>query len=79
MERNTELQKLIGVLNKHPTNRQSNQFIGLLHGSGGAGKQTEEAGSGGGDGAALRRTSGFAVTINNSGTIQGSTTATNVD
>ena len=24
VERNTELQKLIGVLNKHPTNRQSN-------------------------------------------------------
>ena len=38
IERNKELQKLINVLNKHPTNKQSNQFIGLLHGSGGAGK-----------------------------------------
>tara|TARA_B100000519_G_scaffold141035_1_gene122222 strand:+ start:1280 stop:2302 length:1023 start_codon:yes stop_codon:yes gene_type:complete len=52
---------------------------GANAGSGGAGKQTEEAGSGGGDGAALRRTSGFAITINNSGTIQGSTSATTVD
>ena len=38
IKRNKELQKLINVLNKHPTNKQSNQFIGLLHGSGGAGK-----------------------------------------
>ena len=38
IERNKELQKLINVVNKHPTNKQSNQFIGLLHGSGGAGK-----------------------------------------
>ena len=39
IERNKELQKLINVLSKHPTNKQSNQFIGgLLHGSGGAGK-----------------------------------------
>ena len=30
IERNKELQKLINVLKKHPTNKQSNQFIGLL-------------------------------------------------
>ena len=35
-------------------------------------------GSAGGNGAAIRRTSGFNVTINNNGTIQGSTTATGV-
>jgi hypothetical protein len=35
-------------------------------------------GSGGGNGAAIRRNSGFSVTINNSGTIQGSTNATGV-
>jgi len=52
---------------------------GANSGSGGAGKQTGAAGSGGGDGAAIRRSSGFTVTINNSGTIQGSTSATNVD
>ena len=58
-------------------------------GSGGEGGQFGEAannggssqrsgGQGGGDGAAIRRNSGFSVTINNSGTIQGSTTATGV-
>ena len=52
---------------------------GANSGSGGAGKQTGAAGSGGGDGAAIRRISGYNVTINNSGTIQGNTTATNVD
>ena len=35
-------------------------------------------GSAGGDGAAIRRNSGFNVTINNNGTIQGDTTATGV-
>ena len=52
---------------------------GANAGGGGSGKQTGAAGSGGGDGAAIRRSSGFTVTINNSGNIQGSTTATNVD
>ena len=40
---------------------------------------SQEGGSGGGDGAAIRRISGYNVTINNSGTVQGNTTATNVD
>ena len=44
---------------------------------GGGGSQTG-GGSGGASGAAIRRNSGFSVTINNSGTIQGSTTATGV-
>ena len=35
-------------------------------------------GSAGGNGAAIRRNSGFSVTINNSGTVQGSTSATGV-
>ena len=35
-------------------------------------------GSAGGNGAAIRRNSGFSVTINNNGTIQGSTSATGV-
>ena len=35
-------------------------------------------GAGGGNGAAIRRNSGFSVTINNSGTIQGDTNATGV-
>ena len=52
---------------------------GANAGGGGGGKQTGARGLGGGDGAAIRRSSGFTVTINNSGTIQGSTTATNVD
>ena len=52
---------------------------GANAGGGGSGKQTGARGQGGGDGAAMRRTSGFTVTINNSGTIQGSTSASNVD
>ena len=52
---------------------------GANPGGNGGGKQTGARGLGGGDGAAVRRTSGFTVTINNSGTIQGSTSATNVD
>ena len=43
----------------------------------GSGSQTG-GGSAGGNGAAIRRNSGFSVTINNSGTITGSTTATGV-
>ena len=35
-------------------------------------------GAGGASGAAIRRTSGFSVSVNNSGTINGSTTATGV-
>ena len=61
-----------------------NQAIG---GSGGSGGQASGAagggvnrdtsgGGGGASGAAIRRTSGFTVNINNSGTVQGSTTAT---
>ena len=42
------------------------------------GSSQRSGGSGGGDGAAIRRTSGFSVTINNSGTVQGSTSATGV-
>ena len=34
------------------------------------------SGGAGANGAAIRRTSGFTVNINNSGTVQGSTTAT---
>jgi len=52
---------------------------GANAGGGGSGKQTGARGQGGGNGAAMRRTSGFTVTINNSGTIQGSTSASNVD
>ena len=52
---------------------------GANAGGGGSGKQTGARGQGGGDGAAMRRTSGFTVSINNSGSIQGSTSATNVD
>ena len=52
---------------------------GANAGAGGSGKQTGANGQGGGDGAAMRRTSGFTVSINNSGSIQGSTSATNVD
>ena len=44
---------------------------------GGSGSQSG-GGSAGGNGAAIRRNSGFSVTINNSGTITGSTTATGV-
>ena len=43
----------------------------------GSGSQTG-GGTGGASGAAIRRNSGFSVTINNSGTITGSTTATGV-
>ena len=44
----------------------------------GGGNSQAGGGAAGGDGAAIRRNSGFSVTINNSGTIQGSTTATGV-
>ena len=46
--------------------------------AGNGGNGNTAGGSGGGNGAAIRRNSGFNVTINNSGTIQGSTTATGV-
>tara|TARA_B100000212_G_scaffold297888_1_gene241837 strand:- start:408 stop:1409 length:1002 start_codon:yes stop_codon:yes gene_type:complete len=46
--------------------------------AGNGGNGNTSGGSGGGNGAAIRRNSGFNVTINNSGTIQGSTTATGV-
>ena len=46
--------------------------------AGGGGNGNTSGGSGGSNGAAIRRTSGFNVTINNSGTIAGSTTATGV-
>ena len=52
---------------------------GANAGGNGGGKQTGARGQGGANGAAIRRTSGFSVTINNSGTIQGSTSATNVN
>ena len=52
---------------------------GQAQGGAGAGTNAEnQGGAGGGSGAAIRRNSGFSVTINNSGTIQGSTTATGV-
>ena len=44
----------------------------------GGGNSQAGGGGAGGDGAAIRRNSGFSVTINNSGTIQGSTSATGV-
>ena len=44
----------------------------------GGGNSQAGGGAAGGDGAAIRRNSGFSVTINNSGTIQGSTSATGV-
>ena len=61
-----------------------NQAYGGSGGSGGqaqggaGGGQSRDTGGGGGgaSGAAIRRTSGFSVSINNNGTIQGSTTAT---
>ena len=46
-------------------------------GSGGEGS-TNSGGEPGGNGAAIRRTSGYSVTISNSGTTRGSTTATGV-
>ena len=63
-----------------------NQAYGATGGEGGqfgeaansGGSSQAGGGSGGGDGAAIRRNSGFSVTINNSGTIQGSTSATGV-
>ena len=61
-----------------------NQAYGGSGGSGGqaqggaGGGQSRDTGGGGGgaSGAAIRRTSGFSVSINNSGTIQGDTNAT---
>ena len=56
----------------------ANQAFGGSGGSGGQAQGGPGGGQGGGgaNGAAIRRTSGFNVTINNSGTIQGSTNAT---
>jgi len=45
-------------------------------GAGNGGNAENSGGQGGASGAAIRRTSGFSVSINNSGTISGSTTAT---
>ena len=45
-------------------------------GAGGGQSRATGGGGAGASGAAIRRTSGFSVSINNSGTIQGSTTAT---
>ena len=63
-----------------------NQAYGATGGEGGqfgeaangGGSAQAGGGSGGGDGAAIRRNSGFSVTINNSGTIQGDQNATGV-
>ena len=63
-----------------------NQAYGASGGEGGqfgeaangVGSSQAGGGSGGGDGAAIRRNSGFSVTINNSGTIQGDQNATGV-
>ena len=57
-----------------------NQAYGQSGGSGGQaqGGPGGAQGGGGANGAAIRRTSGFSVTINNSGTIAGNTTATGV-
>ena len=63
-----------------------NQAYGASGGEGGqfgeaangGGSAQAGGGSGGGDGAAIRRNSGFSVTINNSGTIQGDQNATGV-
>ena len=68
-------------------NSNAGETIGGSGGEGGSfgeaanngNSSSQSGGSGGGDGAAIRRTSGYNVTINNSGTIQGNTTATNVD
>ncbi|MEC8550993.1 MAG: hypothetical protein VXY93_10890 [Pseudomonadota bacterium] len=52
---------------------------GQASGSAGSGQSRQTSGgSGGGDGAAIRRISGYSVTINNNGTIQGDTNATGV-
>ena len=63
-----------------------NQAGGSSGGSGGqassnagaGGNNNTAGGAGGGNGAAIRRISGYNVTINNNGTIQGSTSATGV-
>ncbi len=63
-----------------------NQAYGAGGGEGGqfgenadnGGSSQAGGGAGGGNGAAIRRNSGFSVTINNSGTIQGDTNATGV-
>ena len=47
-------------------------------GAGGGQNRNTSGGSGGASGAAIRRISGYNVTINNNGTIQGSTSATGV-
>tara|TARA_B100001564_G_scaffold33565_1_gene24573 strand:+ start:777 stop:1748 length:972 start_codon:yes stop_codon:yes gene_type:complete len=59
-------------------NSGNGQAIGGTGGSGGQAQGGPGASSGGAgaNGAAIRRTSGFTVNINNSGTVQGSTTAT---
>ena len=49
-----------------------------INGAGGGGNSQTSGGSGGASGAAIRRISGYNVTINNSGTIQGDTGATGV-
>jgi hypothetical protein len=63
-----------------------NQAYGATGGEGGqfgeaannGGSSQAGGGSGGGDGAAIRRVSGFSVSINNNGTIQGNQNATGV-
>ena len=64
-----------------------NQAYGASGGEGGSfgeaansgGSAQAGGGGAGGDGAAIRRIGGYSVTINNSGTIQGSTSATGVN
>ena len=46
--------------------------------AGGGGNRSTSGGSGGSSGDAIRRISGYSVTINNSGTIQGDTNATGI-
>ena len=66
--------------------QNASQAYGARGGDGGSfgdsadngGNSQAGGGSAGGDGAAIRRTSGFSVTLNNSGTVQGSTSATGV-
>ena len=68
-------------------NSNAGETIGGSGGEGGSfgeaanngNSSSQSGGSGGGDGAAIRRTSGYNVTINNSGTVEGNTTAINVD
>ena len=59
-------------------NAGGGQAVGGTGGSGGQAQGGPGGGSGGGgtNGAAIRRTSGFSVSINNSGTVSGSTSAT---